>query len=125
MSSTTTITAVSTLLIIIVVATVFLLIPPSNHYWGLESNYAGETGAPDGIYQQKDWGWFNNETRIWFFAMCAHDYLGPLHGGWLVEEGQWVPEWKEGVYPIDAKLYVTLSNNTIVDVHIKSVCYGD
>jgi hypothetical protein len=99
------------------------------HYYAPEANYAGTCGAPNGVYQQKEWGWFDNETRTWHFAMCDYNYLGPLHGGWPVKEEQWVPvlgQESEGVYPIDARLYITLSNNTIVNVQIKSqLVYGN
>lgn len=98
------------------------------HYWAPGSNFAGQTGVPDGWYQQKDWGFYDNQTRVWSFAMCGHDYLGPLHGGWRVAESvSWIPitsgRYPNGVYPFDAQLWVQLENNTIVNVRIESAEY--
>jgi hypothetical protein len=87
--------------------------------------------APDGMYLQKDWGWVNNvsfpsvggwvnNATSWSFARCEHDYLGPLHGSFAIAENVSVPIWKDGVFPNDARLYITLKNNTIIDVSVHS-----
>ena len=93
--------------------------------------------APDGTYLQKEWGWVNsisfphsggwlNNVTSWTFARCEHDYLGPLHGSWKVQEGVSVPIWQQGVFPIDSRLYITLINNIVVNVEIKSAYeYGN
>jgi hypothetical protein len=110
-----------------VMVTSFLSI---NDYWAPGSNTEVQ-GAPDGTYLQKDWGspnnisyphgggWINNATS-WSFAMCNHDYLGPLHGTWDVAKGTQIPLWKDGVFPIDARLYVTIKDNIIVDASVHS-----
>ncbi len=82
--------------------------------------YGDYTGAPDGTYEQGDWGSFDNSTNTWYFALCDHNGLGPLHGGWQVAEGVWVPVWEWGVFPVDARLLVTIQNNTITHVEVHS-----
>lgn len=106
------------------------------HYYPLGYGGWGE-GAPDGIYLQKEWGWVNsvsfpakggwvNNATEWTFAICDHDYLGALHGTWKVAQGVSVPIWEKGVFPIDAQLYVTIKNQTIVACRVKSsLAYGD
>lgn len=107
------------------------------HYYAPGSNYAGKCGAPDGVYEQKDWGfpdsveypceggWVTNATEI-FFAMCDHSYLGPLHGSWKVTNGTWIPIWHKGVFPVDARLIITLKDNIIIDASVKShLVYGN
>lgn len=130
---------------IVMVAFVYTSVPYINspHYYAPGSNYAGETGAPDGTYEQGDWGaplgldipwgsetvvyggWYNNVTD-WIFAMCQHEGLGPLHGCWKVQEGTSIPVWQVGVFPVDARLIITLKNNTIIKAEVKShLVYGD
>ena len=108
--------AVMVIIAIIILNTV-LSTPP---YYAAPGSNTETWGAPDGTYLQKDWGSFDNQTRIWSFAICDHDYLGPLHGSWKVADGVWVPIWKVGVYPTDARLYVTVQDNIIVDVSVHS-----
>jgi hypothetical protein len=137
-------------LVLIVIATVFLgvclfhpeLLEFTEPYYA-PLGYADYTGAPDGIYEQLDWGsplgldipwgsetvvyggWYSNVTD-WNFAMCDHDYLGPLHGCWPVANGTSIPVWQVGVFPVDARLYVTIENNTIVKAEVKSsLVYGN
>jgi hypothetical protein len=109
---------ISMVLIVVLVSTIMFVQINSIPLYYRES-------APDGTYLQKDWGSFDNQTRIWSFALCDHNYLGPLHGDWHVADGVWVPVWYTGVYPMDSRLYITLKNNIIVDVEIKSVLEYD
>jgi hypothetical protein len=119
------ITAITILLIAITIA--------ATAYTGLNGYnpfkppyYTMPEGAPNGVYTQKDWGSYDNQTNTWYFAICDHDYLGPLHGAWQVANNTWVPIWKTGVYPIDARLILTLENNTIVKAEVHSWNeYGD
>jgi hypothetical protein len=110
---------VSALILVAVGNVVITSMLSVNDFWAPGSG-TEVSGAPDNTYLQKDWGSFNNETRMWDFAICDHDYLGPLHGSWKVAEGVWVPTWKAGVYPTDAQLYVTVKDNIIVDTHVSS-----
>lgn len=113
------------------------LVDGSPHYYAPNTNYAGVCGAPNGVYEQKEWGlvnsisfptiggWVNNATA-WSFAICDHTYLGPLHGTWKVNNGTSIPIWEKGVFPIDARLIITLENNTIIKAQVKSNwAYGD
>lgn len=124
---------------------IMILFPLWNpkHYYAPGSNYDGECGAPNGIYEQGDWGaplgldipwgsesviyggWYNNVTA-WVFAMCQHEGLGPLHGCWQVKEGTEIPVYQKGVFPFDARLVITLENNTIIKAQVKSqFVYGN
>jgi hypothetical protein len=97
--------------------------------------YAGSNGAPNGVYLQNDWGWVNSvsfpvsiggwvtNATSWSFGL---DGPGPLHGDWPIANGTAVPIWHDGVFPSDARLYVTIKNNTIVHTEVKSAwAYGD
>ena len=80
--------------------------------------------APDGVYHQLDTGYFSSNTT-WYFALCGHTYLGPLHGEWNMTEGiignfklkkignAFDIDWQ--AYPDHAKLYIRLENNVITD----------
>ncbi len=107
--------------------------------YGFYNGYYYES-APDGTYLQKDWGyaWSGNETvdkgheggwatnvTEWSFVRCEHG-PGPLHGDWKVADGVSVPLWAQGVFPVDATLWITLRNNVIIDVSVSSdTVYGD
>lgn len=129
-------------MIIIAVLVVNAVISAKPYYAAPGSNT--ETwGAPDGTYEQGDWGcplgldipwgsetviyggWYNNVTN-WSFAMCDHEGLGPLHGCWPVVNGTNIPVYQEGVFPIDARLYVTIKDNVIVAATVRShLVYGN
>ena len=86
-----------------------------NHYWGPGSN-TEVFGAPDGVYKQKDWGSFDNATLQWTFAMCDHDYLGPLHGSWKAAPDVSFLDWHD--YPEDSSLFLRLENNIIIEAWV-------
>lgn len=101
----------------------------SDQFLGNQSYFDGK--APNGIYQQGDWGipgylqfsqnaraggWIDNATT-WLFST---DGPGPLHGEWSVANGTWMPIWASGVFPIHARLYVYIENNTIVGAEVRS-----
>lgn len=94
-------------------------------YYAAPGSNTETWGAPNGVYEQKDWGWFDNSSKEWFFTMC--DAEGPLHGSWKVAEGVWVPVLNQtGVYPIDARLLITIQNNVIVKAEVHSwMAYGN
>ena len=130
--------------IAITVAISFALLEAfENPYYAAPGSNTETWGAPDGTYEQGDWGcplgadipwgsetviyggWYSNITD-WQFAMCDHEGLGPLHGCWKVAEGTDIPVWQVGVFPVDSRLYVTIENNIIVDAKVKSaMVYGD
>ncbi len=112
-------------------------------YYAAPGSNTETWGAPDGVYEQGDWGsplgldipygsdtviyggWYNNITAI-SFAMCDHEGLGPLHGCWPVANGTSIPVWQVGVFPVDARLYITIKDNTIVNAEVKSAYeYGN
>ena len=87
-----------------------------NEYW--------RDGAPNGVYQQREWGFIDKDAKTWFFAVCDHSYLGPLHGTFTVSDnvidGLNLKEYVEGAgswspdYAGDPKLYLRIEDNTIV-----------
>jgi hypothetical protein len=121
---------VSTMILLIVGSLIINEVISVNDFWAPGSN-TEVFGAPDGTYLQKDWGspnnisyphgggWISNATS-WSFAMCDHDYLGPLHGTWAVANGTQIPLWYDGVFPTDARLYVTIKDNIIIDASVHS-----
>lgn len=122
-------TTLAITLIVMAVVAIFIInaVLSAPVYYAAPGSNTETWGAPNGIYLQKDWGSFDNQTLTWSFAMCDHDYLGPLHGSWPVKAGVWVPVLNQvGVYPFDARLYITIENNIIVKAEVKSAYeYGN
>lgn len=130
------ISIIVTVIIAIVIANA-MLSEFSKPYYAAPGSHTETWGAPDGEYLQKDWGypdnidwgypggWVTNVTS-WTFTMDDHDYLGPLHGSWKVANGTAIPIWHNGVFPIDSRLYITIKDNTIVNVIVRSAYeYGN
>jgi hypothetical protein len=115
------------ILVAIVICSIVTIWNPNAkvYYAAPGSNYAGTCGAPDGTYLQRDWGWYDNGTMTWWFTMCENE--GPLHGGWPIQNATVVPVLgKEGVYPFDARLYITIQNNVIIKSEVHSMFeYGN
>lgn len=94
----------------------FLLVPVNGHFYG---------ECPDGVYQQKEWGYID-VNGAWWFARCEHGYLGPLHGNWTVTQetieslpltlnGNWY-EWSSNCH---GDLWLRLKDNVIIEAWIK------
>jgi hypothetical protein len=119
---------IALIVVTLVTTSIFLAVynsaqnPP---YYAAPGSNTETWGAPDGTYLQRDWGWYDNQTMIWSFTMCENE--GPLHGGWLIQNATIVPVLgQEGVYPIDARLYITLKDNVIVKAEVHSLFeYGN
>lgn len=89
--------------------------------------------APNGIIQQGEWGSIDTKDNTWFFALCDHPGLGPLHGTFHVtnetletltlERYSVYPETsfhiKYDAYPENAELYLKLENNVIIEAWIR------
>lgn len=134
----TKVTLVITFIVMIVIAVLVVnAMITAKPYYAAPGSNTETWGAPDGTYEQGDWGypdgidwgypsaWVTNVTS-WSFAMCDHEGLGPLHGSWPVANGTEIPIYHEGVFPIDARLYVTIKDNVIIDAVVRSaLVYGN
>ena len=132
-------TTLAITLIVMIIVAIFVInaVLTAPVYYAAPGSQTETWGAPDGEYLQKDWGypdnvdwsypggWVTNVT-YWTFTMDNHDYLGPLHGSWKVANGTAIPIWHDGVFPVDSRLYITIKDNVIVNVTVRSAYeYGN